>query len=100
MNQKKNEPRANPKTEQEESEDTRTEFNGEFPGAKFGMKFGRRGDVLIWVVAFALFVLSLSIGFGLVVSALKNAGVLGCVTSSLVYCAASALALWWPSSSR
>lgn len=102
MNQKKHEPRANPKTQQEsEEDDTRTELTGEFPGgAKLGMKFGRRGDILIWMVAFALFILSLSIGFGLVVSALKNAGVLGCLTSSLAYCLASVLALWLPSSWR
>ena len=100
MNQKK-EPQPNPKTQQEsDEEDTRTEFTSEFPGAKFGAKIGRRGDMLLWVMVWAIFVISTAIGFGLVVAALKNAGALGCTILSVAYCAASGLALLWPSSWR
>lgn len=97
MNQKKNEPRANPETQQErEDEDTRTEFTAEYLGAKLGGKVGRGGSMLLWSIAWAILVLSTMLGFGLLVSALKNAGVLGCLSLSMTYFVASTLAWSWP----
>ena len=96
MNQKK-EPQPNPQTQQEsDDEDTRTEFTAEYLGAKLGGKVGRGGSMLLWAIAWAILVLSTMLGFGLLVSALKNAGVLGCVSLLVTYCAANILALSWP----